>query len=188
MKRELSHQSAATIMTIPFLRNVVGVFLIAAAVATLIGGCAGYHLGNQFLYRSDIRSVHVAIFESESFRLFLGQRLTEAVIKEIELNSPLTVTEPSLANSFIRGRIVRDVKRVLGETFQDDPRTIEVGWRVEVSWVDRAGVPLMQREFTLVDREATFIPEAGQSLSTAQQRIVEQIARDIVDQMEMPSL
>ena len=151
-------------------------------------GCAGYHLGNQYLYRSDIRTVHVAMFESDSYRRFLGQRLTEAVIKEIELSSPLTITEPSLANSFIRGRIIRDRKRVLGETVEDDARTIETGWRVEVSWIDRAGVPLMQRQSIRIEREATFIPEAGQSLSTAQQKIVERIARDIVGQMEMPSL
>jgi hypothetical protein len=159
-----------------------------ATTVLLQTGCAGYHLGNQYLYRSDIRTVHVAMFESDSYRRFLGLRLTEAVVKEIELSSPLTITEPQLANSFIRGRILSDQKRLLGETLQDDARTLETGWRVEVTWIDRAGVPLMQKQVIRIDREATFVPEAGQSLSTAQQEIIERIARDIVGQMEMPSL
>ena len=163
--------------------------LALAMLATVLTcGCAGYHLGNQFLYRSDIRTVHVVIFESDSYRRFLGQRLTEAVVKEIELSTPLTITEAALADSFVRGRILQDRKIVAGENINDDARTLTVDWVVEVSWVDRAGVPLMQRQFVRIDRQATFIPEGGQSLSSAQQEIVERIARDIVGQMEMPSL
>ena len=109
-------------------------------------GCAGYHLGNQYLYRSDIRTVHVAMFESDSYRRFLGQRTTEAVIKEVELTTPLTITNPQIADSFIRGRIIRDTKSVVGENRFDDPRSLRVGWVVEVDWVDRAGTPLMQRQ------------------------------------------
>jgi hypothetical protein len=162
--------------------------LLLLLLSVLLCGCASYHVGNQYLYRSDIRSVHVAIFESDSYRRFLGQRLTEAVIKEIELSSPLTITEPQLADSFIRGRILSDTKSVVGENINDEPRSLDVDWRVEVSWVDRAGVPLMQRQVLRIARDATFIPEGGQSISTAQQAIIERLARDIVGQMEMPAL
>ena len=162
--------------------------LAAVSLGPSLAGCAGYHLGNQFLYRSDIRTVHVAIFESDSYRKFMAQRLTEAVIKEVELTTPLTITEPAIANSFIRGKLLRDTKSVAGENINDEPRTLKVGWRVEVSWTDRAGVPLMQRQIIRINREASFIPEGGQSLSTAQQEIIERIARDIIGQMEMPSL
>ncbi len=164
------------------------VCLSLVSVCWLCSGCAGYHLGNQFLYRSDIRTVHVAIFESDSYRKFLAQRLTEAVIKEVELTTPLTITEPAIANSFIRGKLLRDTKSVAGENINDEPRTLKVGWRVEVSWTDRAGVPLMQRQVIRINRDASFIPEGGQSLSTAQQEIIGRIARDIIGQMEMPSL
>ncbi len=163
-------------------------FLIIVSCTLLFGGCAGYHLGNQFLYRGDIRTVHVVMFESDSFRRFLGERLTEAVVKQIELSTPLTITEAALADSFVRGRIVRDDKFVAGENINDEPRTLTNRWIVEVSWTDRAGVPLMQRRSIRIDRDATFIPEGGQSISTAQQNIIEQMARDIVNQMETPSL
>ncbi len=159
---------------------------IVFALLPLTSGCAGYHLGNQYLFRSDIRTVHVAMFESDSYRRFLGQRMTEAVVKQIANNTPLTITEPALANSFLTGRIIRDRKLIVGENITDEPRSIDVGWRVEVQWTDRAGVPLMQRQSLRLDRSVTFIPEGGQSLTTAQQQLIEHLARDIVGQMEVP--
>ncbi len=149
-------------------------------------GCAGYHLGNQYLYRSDIRTVHVAMFESDSYRRFLGQRTTEAVIKEVELSTPLTITNPQIADSFIRGRIIQERKRVVGENRLDEARSLGVTWVVEIDWVDRAGTPLMQRQTIQINEDAVFIPEGGQSLTTAQQKIIERVARQTVSQMQNP--
>ena len=165
-------------------RLMIGLIFVVAGFS--FAGCASYHLGNQYLYRSDIRTVHVMIFESDSDRRYLGQRLTEAVIKDIELNTPLVITDPQIADSFVRGRIIADNKRVVGENFYDEPRTLRVDWRVEVDWVDRAGVPLMQLQSVVISRDAEFIPEAGQSMATAQQRIIEQAARDLISQMQSP--
>ena len=164
------------------------ILLLLACVTIIAGttGCSSYHLGNQYLFRSDIRTVHVAMFESDSFRRFLGQRMTEAVVKQIANNTPLTITEPCLANSFLTGRITRDRKTVVGENISDEPRSLDVDWRLEVNWVDRAGVPLMQRQSLRLDRGVTFIPEGGQSITTAQQQLIERLARDIVGQMELP--
>lgn len=167
----------------------IPILLIAGIVIALLpfaSGCAGYHLGNQYLFRSDIRTVHVALFESDSYRRFLGQRMTEAVVKQIANSTPLTITEPALAHSFLTGRIVRDRKLVVGENITDEPRSIDADWRLEVQWTDRAGVPLMQRRVLRLDRSVTFIPEGGQSLTTAQQQLIEHLARDIVGQMEVP--
>ncbi|MFT5303826.1 MAG: hypothetical protein ACI87E_003026 [Mariniblastus sp.] len=165
-----------------------GLFLVIAMMTTISAttGCSSYHLGNQYLFRSDIRTVHVMMFESDSNRRFLGQRLSEAIIKEVELNTPLTITDPQISDSFIRGRLIRDTKRVAGENVNDEPRTLDIRWTVEVDWVDRAGVPLMQRQSIRISHDATFIPEGGQSMSTAQQRIIEQTARDVVSQMQAP--
>ena len=126
------------------------------------------------------------MFESDSYRRFLGQRTTEAVIKEVELTTPLTITNPQIADSFIRGRIVRENKSVVGENRFDDPRSLKAAWVVEVDWVDRAGTPLMQRQTVRISENTVFIPEGGQSLSTAQQEIIERIARQTVSQMQNP--
>ena len=65
---------------------------LSIAFVCLLGltvlGCTGYQYGNQNLFRPDIRTVHVPIVHSESFRRGLGERLTEAIVKEIELRPP----------------------------------------------------------------------------------------------------
>jgi hypothetical protein len=165
-------------------RNTPALLLVCCIVAG--GGCAGYNLGDQFLYRSDIRTVHVAMFESDSYRKFLGQQLTEAVAKQIELSTPLTITDSALADSFLQGRIISDQKRVVAEDRSDEPRELLIDYRLEVSWVDRAGVPLMQRQLVKLDLDAAFVPEGGQSMGTAQVELINRIAREIVGQMEAP--
>lgn len=160
--------------------------IVCAMLVASSTGCRGYHLGNQYLYRSDIRSVHVAMFESNSDRRFLGQRLTEAVTKQIISSTPLTITEPSFADSIIKGRLIRESKLVTGESITDEARSLDVANRVEVEWVDRAGTPLMQRQTVQLDFDAELIPEGGQSLATTQQEIIDRIAREVVGQMEMP--
>ncbi len=155
-------------------------------IAAFVAGCQSYHFGAPTLHRFDIRSVHVPIIESDSFRRFLGVRLTEAVVKEIELNTPYCIATAERADSFLLARVREDSKRVQAETINDDPRVIEAELRVEVTWNDRSGAPLMQRQVLRISREADFIPESGQSLTTAQQELIERIARDIVNQMEIP--
>jgi hypothetical protein len=168
-----------------FFSLACGSVLVVISLSLSLSGCAGYNVGNQFLHRSDIRTIHVEMFESESLRRFLGQRLTEAVVKQIELETPFTITEPALADSFIQGRLVKEKKRVLAENYYDDPRNLEVDWQLEVTWVDRAGVPLMQNPSLRINLDTNFIPEGGQSLSTAQQELIDRLARTIVGQLEM---
>lgn len=170
-----------------WMRFVLARWILCGAVMVLMSpaiGCRGYHLGNQYLYRSDIRTVHVMMFESDSYRRFLGPRLTEAVVKEIEMSTPMTITDRHIADSFVRGRLVQDTKSVRGENQFDEPRTLQVGFLVEVDWVDRAGVPLMERQLVRIREDASFVPEGGQSMSTTQQNIIEMVARDIVSQMQ----
>lgn len=168
------------------VKRRLAAFIFCCWAALLFSGCRGYHLGNQYLYRSDIRTVHVEMFESSSDRRFLGQRLTEAITKQIISSTPLTITEPSLADSFIRGKLLRESKLVTGESFTDEARSIDVANRVEIQWVDRAGTSLMPRETVTLDFDAELIPEGGQSLATTQQEIIDRIAREVVGQMEMP--
>jgi hypothetical protein len=158
--------------------------MLVAALTGIFAGCHFYQVGNEGLYRPDIRTIYVEMFEADTFRKFLGQRLTEAVVKEIELNTPLRVTEQSQAQSILRGTLVRERKRVLSETVNDDPRVLQIDYLVELSWTDRQGVPLMNREVLSVGRGLDFIPEAGQSLTTAEQELIQRIARQIVQQME----
>ncbi len=160
--------------------------LLTICLITSIIGCQAYQVGSPSMYRFDIRTVHVPIFESNSYRRFLGQRLTESVVKDIELNTPFQVVSADRAESFLTGRIISDRKRVLVETENDDPRALQANMRVEVSWTDRSGVPLMPRRVLRIEWGSLLVPEGGQSLVTAQQNVINRMARQIVEQMEAP--
>jgi len=156
--------------------------LLATSLLIASGGCAGYQVGAKTLFRPEIRTVFVPIFDSELYRRNMGERLTEAVVKELELRGLRVATSPN-ADSTLRGRIIRSEKRVLGEDQNDVPRFLEVNFFVQVTWTDRAGQILMQNTFNLAE---DLIPEAGQSISTAQQQALSRTARQIVSRMEVP--
>ena len=159
----------------------------------LLGGCAGYQIGNQSLYPPDIHTVYVPMFESASFRANMGERLTEAVMKEIELRTPYKVVSDPNADSTLSGRIVQEGKEVLIGSRVGDPREIQANIHVQASWIDRQGrqlrassaVPLPSE---LVDVQGTgnLVPEVGQSVETAQQDAIQSVAAQIVSLMEKP--
>ena len=127
-------------LTLHFLPStfVCGLLLI-------VGGCAGYQLGNRSLYRADIRTVYVPMFESDSLRRYLGERLTEAVVKEIETKSPYKVlSDPNSADSVLTGRIVTEGKSVLAERTPTSHATSKPTLVVVVNWLDRQGFAMSQ--------------------------------------------
>jgi len=176
------------------LWRCLGAGVLLAVCLLSVGGCAGYQIGNQCLYPEQVHTVYVPMFESNSFRRNLGERLTEAVMKEIERVTPYKVVGSSAeADSILSGRITGERKRVLVEDRFDDPREVEVNFNVRVRWIDRRGrslcddaaIPLDQA-VTDLGGHASFVPEVGQSVATAQQQAIERIAAQIVSMMEKP--
>jgi hypothetical protein len=162
-------------------------------ILVLLPGCAGYQIGNASLYPADIHTVAVPVFQSVSFRRNLGERLTEAVVKEIERRTPYKVVNQGDADSVLSGRIVSDTKRVLVPDLTGDAREVQVAMRVEVSWVDRRGRTLrdcpaipLPSELVSVTGTGDVVPEVGQSIAVAQQEALVRMARQIVDLMEKP--
>lgn len=161
-------------------------FFLAFCLPFLTLGCASYQIGNQVLFRSDVRTVHIPVFESESFRKYLGERLTEAVVKEIESRSPYKVVALANADSILKGKILSEQKRILIESRNDDARELQTTLVVTAHWTDRYGRPLMNSPSIDVSELSSFVPEGGQSLATAHQDLIDKVARDIVSQMELP--
>ncbi len=163
------------------------------ALSLVLTGCAAYQIGNLSLYPQEIRTVYVPVFRSDSFRRGLGERLTEAVVKEIEAKTPYKVVSEAKADSVLSGRIVSETKRVVVPDLTGDARELQVGMRVEVSWCDRKNrqlsdirsVPLPD-ELTDVTGTGNLVPEVGQSDVTAQQEAIVRLARQIVGLMEKP--
>ena len=152
--------------------------LLAVIVLT---GCGSYRIGPDGLFPPDIRTVYVPLFESDSYRRNLGVWLSEAVVKQIESQTPFKVVPSPTADSVLTGRLLVDRKQTVAENANDEPRLIGHSIAAVVSWYARDGRLLFQRRF---DLGAEFLPESGQSLTTAQQEVLEQIAQQIAGQME----
>lgn len=172
-----------------FLRMVVALLL---GGSSLLCGCAGYQLGNSQLYRPDIRTVYVPPFRSETYRRGVGELLTEAVIKEIEDQTPYKVVQTPDADSTLIGRVTDYRKQVLAESGFDLPRDINTQMVVELTWTARSGELLIPKVtapiavFQLTATEAAnFVPEGGQSFASSELEAVEDMAKKIVAQMEL---
>jgi hypothetical protein len=170
--------------------------LIALISATMLcaSGCAAYRLGNETLYAPDVSTVYVPMIESDSFRRDLGERLTEAVIKEIEAKTPFKVVGTPDADSVLAARLVGERKHVTVENQNDDPRAIEISMAAEVSWLNRrrqplcppTTLPLPPDLFIPMGQTAALLPEAGQSVESQYQVAIERLAQQIVATMEEP--
>jgi hypothetical protein len=165
---------------------------IAVAGVALASGCAAYRIGNGTLYAPDVTTVYVPMIESDSFRRDLGERLTEAVVKEIELKTPFKVVGTSDADSILATRLVSDTKRVVVENPNDDPRAVELAIFVMVNWHNRRREPLgppaaipLPLELT-ANTTAMMLAEAGQSVAVQQQQAIVRLAEQIVATMEEP--
>lgn len=170
-----------------------GIRLAMLAWLIALPGCAGYQVGNRSLYPYEIQTVYVPMFESDSYRRNLGERLTEAVIKEIELKTPFQVVNTPNADSVLAGRITRDGKHVIAENRFGDPRVTQTDLRVEVQWIDRQSNAIMRQgalplgpASALVLGTSEVVPEVGEPLAVAHQKAIQRLAEQIVAMMESP--
>jgi hypothetical protein len=167
--------------------------IVAALGVTPLGGCAPYRMGVDSLYSCKVRTVYVPVFESNSFRRNLGERLTEAVQKEIEQRTPFKVVGNPDADSVLTGRIMSETKGPSVRTPFNDPRELSTYFTIQVNWIDRNGTDVQPMQsiplpatFVQAFNMGNFYPEVGQSISTAQQDSINALARQVVGLMEAP--
>ena len=163
-------------------------FLMLAMVN--IAGC-GYVVGPP--YQAEFRSVHVPIFKNETFRRGYELQLTEAVQKKIQLNTPYRLVNNPQADTQLTGRILSIEKRPANQNRFDDPRELELAIGIEATWTNtRTGAILAQQTYPISTKlnqaiaHASFAPEAGQSMATATEEAMDQLAPEIVGIMEAP--
>ena len=164
--------------------------LLIFAVAA---GCAPYRFGSAALFPPNLRTVHVPVAGNTTFRHDLGIRLTEATIREIERRTPLKVVgDPITADSVLTIEVIGETKNVLTETRTDFARALDLALQTRATWTDRSGALVMNNSIVptidnavLLSDEKRFVPEGGQSVEFAVQAALEDIASQIVDQMEV---
>jgi len=166
--------------------------LLAPFMLLPVTGC-GYIVGGP--YRQDVRTVHVPIFTSPSFRRDVEMQLTEAVHREIQKQTPFRLAKAHEADTKLTGRIISIRKASLGETAFDDVREAQYEMVVQVTWEDlrygtpptdpiQSTIPLSPSDVITLTSTGDFAPELGQSMATARQRTVDNLARQIVQLMQ----
>src|SRR6476619_7380522 len=106
-------------------------FAICILQCFLLTGCIGYQVGTGSLYAPDVATVYVPMIDSDSYRRDLGERLTEAVVKEIELKTPYKVVNTPDADSILSARLLTDTRRRVIQNAFSDPRVSETVLRAE---------------------------------------------------------
>jgi hypothetical protein len=189
-------------------------WLLILSAACLLPSCMSNGHINIFGYTSEpnydtsIHTIRVPIFENvtqrDSTRQGMEFQLTRAVIREIQLKTPFEVRNDGCpADTELRGKIVNYTKNILNRNQLNEVREAEMLLAVEVTWTDlRTGevlsqvpiklpYPLTQDDLpdvkpvpTLVQSVNSFIPELGESITTARQRNIDKVAVQIVSMME----
>ena len=174
----------------PVARPLIFAILLCCCLLTF--GCAAYRFGPDSLFHPGIQTIHVPIVRNDTFRHDLGVRLSEALKNEIELRTPYKVTGDPNADSTLTCRVASESKRVLTETDTDDPRALDAAIAVRATWTSRNGELLMQNSIIPTEdiaitfgQDARFVPEAGQSIDSATQSAIDNLAERIVSQMEV---
>lgn len=179
--------------TLSFCSPLLLCCAVTGLSVVMLAGCIGYHVGTNSLYAADVATVYVPMIESDSYRRDLGERLTEAIVKEIELKTPYKVVSTPDADSILTARLLTDTRKRLIQNGFSDPRVSETDLRAEVNWVNRRRQPLVPvqmivipNELLAVNQTSNLIPEAGQSVATSQQQAIQRLAQQIVGTMEAP--
>ena len=173
------------------------VLVCLAVAACAAAGCASYRFGNNTLYAANVRTIYVPVFQCDSFRttpaIDVGERLTEAVCKEIEKRTPFKVVgSEGAADSVLTGRVVADTKRMVVESPTDQSRMVEMNYQVLVTWADRGGTVIASGDVPLpaatvdVGQAASLVPEFGRSVVSTQQEAIVKLAQQVVGLMEEP--
>ncbi|MBI4717419.1 MAG: hypothetical protein HY763_06420 [Planctomycetes bacterium] len=160
-------------------RTLLTALLLAAALGST--GC-GYSTKRPF--PTDIRTVHVEMFHSKEFRRELEFRLTEALVKRIEMDTPYRIAPRETADAVLTGEILHVDNRTFGDDLDTDlPREIASTIVVRFRFQDiRSGDVLVERPRFVY--QASYIPPVGETFSKGMVRGLDGLAEQIVESLE----
>ena len=165
------------------MRSRWTLFAYVSTVSLLLGSGCGYSTKRPF--RTDIQTIHVEMAHSREFRRGLEMRLTEALVKRISMDTPYRLAPAGRADAMLTAEIIKVDNRSFGDEFDTDlPREIGTTMVARYRLKDvRTGEILAERERTV--HHAGYIPSVGETFSDAVTRLVDGLAEQIVESMEM---
>ena len=160
-------------------------------LGTITGGCTevdptvGYT--SRSLYRTDVKTVFVEMFESQSFRREIEFELTRAVCEQLELHSPYkVVSDRSRADTVLYGSIERVAQHALAQQRElDRPVAGEVTLVVVLNWKDlRTGQMLIDAQELRFS--GNYAPFLGTGPAAAAREAAHELGIRIAEALEAP--
>ncbi|HOD81567.1 MAG: hypothetical protein BWX88_03002 [Planctomycetes bacterium ADurb.Bin126] len=173
------------------MRHRLSLAVVLAAVLVHVGGCSSDpHAGYTFQspYPSTVKTVAVPMWNRGAlvYTRNLEMRLTEAIVKHIELLTPYKVTEPARADTRLNGTIDQVQQQVTSfNTDTGRPREKMITITVSFVWQDlRSGKELVRRK--RFRETGTFLPSAplDQDQFQGYEDTINRLARRIVEELE----
>jgi len=160
--------------------------LLAAVSAAFLPGCGPYTTANQ--YRPGIQTVFVPIWTrgKKVYRRDIEMRLTEAIQKRIEQDTPYKITTKDRADTELRGQITLIRQRILSKNPDTGlPRELEVTFTLAFTWKDlRTGKVLVDEpKFRVADTYITHEP-LNEDFFQGSEADINRIAKRVVEKME----
>ncbi len=172
--------------------NVILAAAVAVSVLVLAGcsadGRGGYTLANQ--YRPGIKTVAVDVWGrgKDVYRRDIEIRITEAVVKRIEQDTPYKVTGKQRADTLLTGTLEKIAQQTLSVNPDTGlPRESEITFVVSFTWTDlRTGETLVERKGMKVSGRYAREGPISEDFFQGSENTVNRLARRVVETMEAP--
>lgn len=134
---------------------------------------------------SDVHTIYVPIFANQTFYHGIEVQLTDAIIKEIQRGTHMTVTSSAAADTTLSGAISAVNLHALSTSASTglvQEEALEMV--IDFEWRDaRTGKPLVARKDFRAVR--TFVPELGtnERIELGEHAAVQELAHDIVGEL-----
>ncbi|AQQ71225.1 hypothetical protein SMSP2_01591 [Limihaloglobus sulfuriphilus] len=161
----------------------IAAFCCLAGFLIGIGGCSGYSQG--WLFPEEVETVYVEMFDSRDFRRDYEYTLTEAVCKQIEVQTPYKlIADKNRAQTMLYGYISYMSDEILDmERYSGRPIEQEAAVRVVFSWKDMT-TGRMYADNVEVIGACSYSDFENQDYSYAAQVAVNDAAKKILQSMQ----
>lgn len=162
----------------------LALWLVLLAVGCASDPTQGY--STESIYRTDIATVNVPIFENVTFHRQVELDLTESIVKEIEQRTPYKVTTQRRADTILSGTIRRvelDQLTRSRETGLAEEMVLSV--TIDFEWRDLRNNQLIVRRESFTSH-GLFVPSnpSAEPIELGRLAAVQKLARDIVNEMQ----
>ena len=166
---------------------------ILVPLALLACGCAGdghsgYTTSDQ--YRPGIKTVAVDVWQrgKSVYRRDIEIRVTEAVVKRIEQDTPYKVTTKSRADTLLTGSIDNVEQRTMSFNPETGlPRETELAFTFSFVWKDlRTGKTIVERKNLRVTGTYTREDPITEDFFQGSENVINRLARRVTELMEQP--